>query len=212
MTRLRCRLQSLSLSMSMSMVLIAACASAPPVHFHSLLPADGPPRAVQRQATKIEWQLLPIAIPAQVDRPQLVIRSAADESLVVLEQERWIAPLADEMHAAIAERLTQRFGVAASDSASSRRIRIDVQRFDSAPGRYAQLAADWFLLTDGSAPALACRFEARQPVGAGFIELAAGHRRAVAGLADVIADGLAALVAGRPAQCSRETPAKGQAG
>lgn len=188
-------------------VLVAACASPPATHFHSLLAADGPARSAQPGATKIAWQLLPVAIPAQVDRPQLVVRSAADESLVVLEQERWIAPLADEMHAAIAERLAQRLSSAASDAASAWRIRIDVQRFDSAPGRYAQLVADWSVLADGTAPARACRFEARQPVGAGFVALAAGHRRAVAGLADAVADALAALVAGRPALCSRDTPA-----
>ena len=92
--------------------LLLGCATPPAARFHSLLPgAAGETRAASAEATSIGWELLPIAIPAQVDRPQLVVR-AADDTIVVLEHERWIAPLADEMHAAISERLAQRFGPA----------------------------------------------------------------------------------------------------
>ena len=174
----------------------AGCASAPATRFHSLLAADA--RAASA-APALAWQLAPVTMPAQVDRPQLVVR-AADDSLVVLEQERWIAPLADEMHAAIAERLAQRFGLGAAGTPL--RVRVEVQRFDSAPGRYARLVADWSVLAEGAATSFVCRFEAEQPVGAGYAELAAGHRRAVSRMADAIADALAALAAGRPARCA----------
>ena len=109
----------------------AGCASAPATRLHSLLTADA--RAASA-APALAWQLAPVTMPAQVDRPQLVVR-AADDSLVVLEQERWIAPLADEMHAAIAERLVQRFGLGAAGTPL--RVRVEVQRFDSVPGRRA---------------------------------------------------------------------------
>jgi uncharacterized lipoprotein YmbA len=186
--------------------LAVGCASEPPTRYYSLLAAADDARAATPAAAQaVAWQLAPVTMPAQVDRPQFVVR-AADDSLVVLEQQRWIAPLAAEMHAALAERLVQRFGVAAAESNGDRgaatplRVRVDVQRFDSAPGRYARLVADWSVQAE-TAPALVCRFEAEHPVGAGFGELAAGHRRAIAGLADAIAAAVSSLAAGRPARC-----------
>jgi uncharacterized protein len=188
--------------------LLLGCATPPAARFHSLLPgAAGETRAASAEATSIGWELLPIAIPAQVDRPQLVVR-AADDTIVVLEHERWIAPLADEMHAAISERLAQRFGPAhpcASDKPNAKppaRIRIDVQRFDSAPGRYARLFAEWTVATSAATtPALVCRFESERTVGPEMAELPAGHRRAIAALADAIAGTLTEIDAGRPVRC-----------
>jgi uncharacterized lipoprotein YmbA len=186
--------------------LLAGCASTPP-RFHSLLPgAAAETRAASAAATSIGWELLPVTIPAQVDRPQLVVRTA-DDTIVILEQERWIAPLAEEMHGALAERLAQRFGPAhptPGDRANSKppaRISVDVQRFDSAPGRYARLYAEWTVSMGAASPLLVCRFESEQAVGAELAELPAGHRRAVAALADAIAATLTAIDAGQTARC-----------
>ena len=76
-------------------------------------------------------------VPAQVDQPQFVVRRA-DDTLAVLEQERWIAPVQDEIRAALIEHLSVRLGPpGAAPRAGARdwRVAIDVQRFDSAPGR-----------------------------------------------------------------------------
>lgn len=181
-------------------VLLAGCAAAPPTRFHTLLDepvASAAPRTAQPPA----WELLPVSVPAQVDQPQLVVR-AADGTLALLERERWIAPLADEIHAALTERLAQAFGPAATAGARPAwRIRVEVKRFDSAPGRYARLDVAWTLLRAGgdAGPAtLSCRGSFEQAVGPGFPALAAGHRQAVGKLADAIT---AALAAGQPASC-----------
>jgi uncharacterized lipoprotein YmbA len=164
----------------------AGCASVPPTRFHTLLPAPG---ATSTSATSVPagWELLPVGVPVQVAQPQLVVR-LADDTLAVLEHERWIAPLADELRAAIAERLAR-----APATASTRvRISVDVTRFESAPGRYARIEADWGLRPPtGGGETLRCRGVFDQAVGPGLPALSAGHRAAVAELGDAIAATLA---------------------
>ena len=133
-----------------------------------------------------------------------------DGSLAVLEQERWIAPLGEEVRAAVADRLTQLVGAPAASAETGKRwrIRIDVQRFDSAPGREARIEATWTLTSDAEAAApLRCRGEFVQPLTAsGYLALAKGHQQAAAQMADAIASALKAVAAGQAATCS------GQAG
>jgi hypothetical protein len=80
------------------------------------------------------------------------------------------------------------------------RIALDVQRFDSTPGR-STLAAQWTLLAGSDTPALRCRSVYEQSVGAGAPALAGGHRLAVQQLGVAISNTVAALDAGRPAGC-----------
>jgi len=174
--------------------LLAACGSVAPARFHTLLAAGAPSFEQQRTIT---WELLPIAIPAQVDRPQWVVRGG-DGTLAVLENERWIAPLGAEMHGAIGERLAETIG-ASRTSAKPWRVRIDVQRFDSLPGRAARIEADWSV--SGASASFDCRASYEDAAAAGFPALAAAHRGAVRRLADAIAAALVALDAGRAATC-----------
>jgi uncharacterized lipoprotein YmbA len=188
----------------LALVLLAACGSAPATRFHTLL---APPSDASAPAKTIAWELLPVTIPAQADQPQLVVR-AGDGSLALLEHERWIAPLADEYRAALAERLTQALGPALPAGASARadaklwRIRVDVQRFDSAPGRYARQEVSWGIDSGlAGAPALACRSVLEQPAEDGYPALAAAHRQDLARLAQAIAAAVLALDAGQAATC-----------
>lgn len=190
-------------------VWLAGCATPQATRFHTLMTPPGAARteaAARPPANGPAWELLPVGIPAQVDRPQMVVQ-LADGALAVVEQERWIAPLADEIQAAVAERLTEVLGVQESSDRSRRerwRVRIDVQRLDSALGRAARLEADWRLRSnDNPRRALRCRTSHEQPVGPGYAALAAGHRAAVAELAETIAAGLRALDAGQSPDCAQ---------
>ncbi|CAM5542701.1 PqiC family protein [Rhodanobacter lindaniclasticus] len=84
-------------------ILLAACASAP-LHYYTLLP--GVPASVADPVTAIPFEVLPVNVPAQVDRPQLVVRQGG-QSVALLEGERWIAPLADEVRGALAADLAR---------------------------------------------------------------------------------------------------------
>lgn len=183
------------------MLLLAACSSQAPPRFHSLMPPVATVRAAAGAAAPA-WQLLPVSIPAQVDQPQFVVRRA-DDTLAVLEQERWIAPLNDEIRAALVEHLATTLGAPGATPAPGRkdwRIGVDVQRFDSTPGR-STLVAQWALLAGGDAPVLRCRSVYEQSVGAGMVALAGGHRQALQQLAGSIASVLTALDAGRVVGC-----------
>ncbi|MFZ2649029.1 MAG: PqiC family protein [Burkholderiaceae bacterium] len=196
----------MKIALSGAVLLLAACSSQAPPRFHSLLPPLAGAAAAPGAVLPVlpAWQLLPVTIPAQVDQPQFVVRRA-DDTLAVLEQERWIAPLNDEIRAALAEHLTAALGAPGAAPAAGRkdwRIEVDVHRFDSTPGR-STLVAQWTLLAGGDTPALRCRSVHEQSVGAGAAALAAGHRQAVGRLGVSIAQALAALDAGRAASCPR---------
>ena len=192
-------------------VLAVGCATAPVTHFHTLLPAAeavSVSSATPPGVNGVAWTLATVIIPAQVDRPQWVVRGVG-ETLAVLENERWVAPLADEMRAAMAERLAARLGSYSGLSPpapgrSGWQVRIAVQRLDAAPGRYARLDAGWTLGTaDATAAALACRSVFEQPVAGGYAALADGHRNNVARLADAIAAALLTADRGEAKICPR---------
>jgi uncharacterized lipoprotein YmbA len=186
--------------------IVAGCAaSRPPERFHTLLPAD-PPGTPPPAADRIHVDLGPVSVPAQVDHAQWVVRRA-DDSLLLLEQERWAAPLPDELRTAIVDRLTRRWMVldvrgVGLPASQGWRLRVDVQRFESEPGVAARLEAIWAVSPPGGAPALVCRNAWVEPVPQlDALALAAAHRRAVMRLADEIGERLRSLRAGKPAQC-----------
>lgn len=187
--------------------LLAGACSTPKLaeRFHTLLPAE---RAAPADANAIAVDVTPVAVPPQVDHAQWAVRQP-DDSLLLLEQDRWAAPLGDELRSAIAERLTAQWGAidvraVATPASAVWRVRVDVQRFESVPGREARLEATWSLAGSqrGSAPPLVCRSAfAEKPAADGIPELAAAHRRAVVRLADTLGEQLKALQAGRPGSC-----------
>jgi uncharacterized protein len=187
-------------------LLLASCSSVAPPRFHTLLPSA---RAASTPASGAgpAWQMPPVTIPAQVDQPQFVVRRA-DDTLAVLEQERWIAPLQDEIRAALVEHLTLKVGSPGARPLAGRkdwRVVIDVSRFDSTPGR-AGLVVEWALLAGaGESAALRCRSRFEQPVDAGMAALAAGHRQNLERLGASIALGLTTLDAGQQPGCPAAT-------
>lgn len=184
----------------------AGCATTPQTRFHTLLPA--PAAGVARAAPAMPaqaWELAAVTVPVQVDQPQLVVR-LPDDTLAVLEYDRWIAPLGDEIRAALAQRIGAALAAGAAPAATTAkpmRIAVDVQRFDSAVGRYARLETDWTIrAADGSGPALRCRSVFEQAVTPGVPALAAGHRVAVAQLGDALAAVLKASAGGAAPGCA----------
>ena len=204
------RCVAFSAALTVLLTLLAGCGSAQPPRYHSLMPAPSSSARPLAAAGSLAWEVLPVAVPAGVDQPQWVVRTV-DGSLAVLELERWIAPLGEEVRAVVTDRLRQVVGAPAASAEPGRRwrIRVDVQRFDSAPGREARIEATWTLTSDaeGAAP-LRCRGEFVQPLAAsGYLALAKGHQQAAAQLAEAIASALKAVAAGQAATCSGQPAA-----
>jgi uncharacterized lipoprotein YmbA len=179
---------------------IAGCGSAPMVRYHSLLGAAG---ATPPAGAALSWQLGAVTVPAQLDQPQWLVR-LPDESLRLLEQERWAGPLADELRAGLNEGITRRLGMpglAKPASGHHWRVRVELQRLELAPSRQAALVVDWRVGAGAAMPELQCRDVQQKTVPPGFDALAAAQRDAVALLGERIAAALAALDRGAVVAC-----------
>lgn len=151
-------------------------------------------------------ELPAVTVPKQAARNQLVVTTAAGR-VDVLEQERWVSPPAAEIGQALSLAITGELGTIdvfrnpVPDKAPVYRISTNVQRFESAPGQYALIDAVWSVRRAGSPQVLTCRSVAQETVGAGYDELVAGHRRAVARIGVDIARIVRALAAGDKPTC-----------
>lgn len=170
---------SLSLKVSLlgALLLLAACRS-DPIHYHTLLPAQPAPGA--HGAANIQFEQ--ISVPPQVDRPQMVIRQGSS-GLAILETEWWGASLVDELRNALVDQLSS---PAIGGKLS---LRLDVQRFDSVPGQYALIDAQWRLRTaegESGKAFLNCRTTVRTPSGPSIDDLVVAHQNNVKRLAAAI--------------------------
>ena len=186
-------------------LLLAACGSAP-TQFYTLLP----PAAAAPAAASFQIEVEPVDLPPQVATPDLVVRTGAGE-MVPVDTRRWIAPLSDEIRAALSAALTQRLGAhdiyglpnaAQQSGVATWRISLKVQRFDSALGAYARIDALWTLRrADDNTVAASCASSVSETVQPGYAALVEGHQRALSELAAQIAAGLATAQRGGSLSC-----------
>jgi uncharacterized lipoprotein YmbA len=162
------------LALVTALLLLAACRS-DPVHYHTLMPAQTG-GATHSSAGSIEIESL--SVPAQVDRPQVVIRQG-NSGLVLLETEWWGASLADEFRSALVDQLAN------ANPPRKLSLRIDLQRFDSVPGQYGLIDATWRLRVagEGKNAAITCRSTLQTPSGATIEDLALAQQNNVKRLA-----------------------------
>jgi len=183
---------------------LAACGTPPPTRFHSLMPTDIAARPGAPAASGVVVRLEPIRVPAQVDQPQWLVQ-LGDDSMAVLEQERWASPLRDELQQALMEELI--VGQGAIDARTQpaptavARVAIDVRRFDSLPGREARIQGSWTITGSDARNASRCEWLIREAAPGSFTALAAAHRRAVSRLGAAIGQALARMRRGEAASC-----------
>lgn len=190
-------------ALAATVALLAACASAP-MHYYTLIAPAGS-QAPAGAPAPFRFTLLPVGIPAQVDQPQLVVRQNA-QGVAMLDDHRWIAPLGDEVRGALSADLARDLhtqdvsGLPAGDKPVLR-IKVDLRRFDSAPGRYALIEAAWSVHALKSDTVLACTSRIEESVGPGFDALVAGHQQALKALASRIASVAPAVADGHMPAC-----------
>ncbi|MCY1262702.1 ABC-type transport auxiliary lipoprotein component [compost metagenome] len=153
---------------------IWGCSSAP-IHYHTLVPKQ--PGSPVSGNVRVER----VSMPPQVDRAQIVIRQGGS-GLAILETEWWGASLVDEFRNALEDQL----GAPANGNATAS-LRVDVQRFDSVPGQYALLDANWRLQRAGAARALACRSSLQTPAANSVEALVNAHQANLRKLAELVA-------------------------
>jgi uncharacterized lipoprotein YmbA len=176
--------------------LAAACGSTPASRFYTL-------SATPTQATtssSLSVAVGPVSVPAAVDRPEIVVRTGANE-VRLDEFNRWAAPLQEDLSRVIAENLVAMLGTPrvtlfpqTLDTDADYRVAIEVQRFESAPGEAATLEAVWIVHRAKDGKAQTGRTAVRESVpDNGYDALAAAHSRAAARLSQDVADAIRAL-------------------
>ena len=199
----RCVRRALGAAALAALALGAGCAANNPPRFHSLLGSEGVAAPVGTPG-RLRIDLGRVAVPAQVDQAQWLVRMP-DESLALLEAERWASPLRDELRHALLGVLVERHGAVDARSspgdAAPWRIDVDVRRFESAPGAEARSEGSWSATRRAPAARVTCSWAIREPIGDGMLALAAGHRRVVERLANSMAAALQAAERGAAAPC-----------
>ena len=175
------------------------CGSTPPSHFYTLSATIKP----AAMSSSVSVSVGPVGVPAMVDRPEIVVRTSANE-VWLDEFNRWASPLEDSLGRVVAENLVGMLGTPhvtvfpqTGAANADYRVVIQVQTFQSAPGEAAVLDAVWTVRRSKDAKAQTGRTSIREATqGKGYDALAAAHSRAVAQLSREIADAVRVLERG----------------
>jgi uncharacterized lipoprotein YmbA len=183
--------------------LLFGCASTPPSRFFTLSSAPAANAAAVTPPPSV--MVGPVAIPAIVDRPEIVV-TVGENEVWLDEFNRWASPLADAIALAVAEHLgsalaTPRVTLLAQTSGADAdyRVVIEVQRFESVPGSYGLLDAVYRVRRTADGRTVTGRTTDRETAPEkSYDALAAAHSRAVARLAGDIAQALRGLASQNP--------------
>lgn len=183
------------------LALLAACGSSPAPRYYTLGATAEIAPATGAEANAPSVWVAPATLPEAVDRPQLVVRVAPNR-VAILDQHRWAEPLAGAVSRTIAADLAALLGGArvsaeAQHGAASAKVRVmvDVQRFESVPGRGVTIEALWSVRgADETGPQREPRYGrslVNEPAtGPDYDAIAAAHTRALAALSRDIAQAI----------------------
>ncbi|MCP1118352.1 PqiC family protein [Robbsia andropogonis] len=136
-------------------------------------------------------EMTPVNIPDAVARPQLVT-STKQGQVDIQDYHRWSGPLADEIGGALSTSLTQAlpaidvYRAPRPKGATVYQLTVNIRRFESVPGERATIDAVWSVVRSTDHLTMTCQSIVSQPVASGYDALVAGHRKALARVANDI--------------------------
>jgi uncharacterized lipoprotein YmbA len=177
----------------------AGCASAPSQFYtlNSTAKNDG------TSAANYSIVVGPVSIPAEVDRPQFTVQVAPNR-VAVDEFNRWAAPLADNIARAVAGDLAALLGtprvaeISPANFNPDYRVAIDIQKFESLPGKSVQIEAAWVIRKTAGGVVTGITQTTEPVSGDNFDALAAAHSRALAKVSGDIAAAIRAEADAKP--------------
>ena len=170
---------------------LAACGSSPAPRLYTL--DASAPGAQGVAASALSVYIGPVVVPESVDRPQLVVRTGANE-VVVLDGHRWAEPLKVAIGRVLASKLSRDLGTphvgafpgaALSDAAF--RVQVDVQRFESVPESAVVLEAIWSVRRTAGGATTSGRTVATESAAGNYEAIPLAHARALEALSRDIA-------------------------
>lgn len=178
--------------------LVSACGSTPQERFFTLASDAAPEARTATSGAGFTVVVGPVTVPESVDRPQMVLRLAANR-VEIAEQARWAAPLKSEIPRVIADHLARLLDGARTATSTQRastppdyRVLIDIQRFESVLNEGATIQALWTVTVARDAKPISGRSLVTERAGAGYEELVAAHSRALAAVSRDIAAAIGA--------------------
>ena len=154
--------------------------------------------------------MLPVGLPEHLDQQPLVVRQGRGGTVAVLDEERWVGPLGDELRNALSVHLSERLGtqdvsgLASSAEQQVLRVKVQVRRLDAWPGNQVQLEAGWSLgfANNSSKARLVCQGRFNEAAADGYPALVQAQQRAVSALAARIASDARAWGSSQQAKCT----------
>lgn len=167
------------------------------------------PDAVHTVASsQLQLDVLPVDVPPEVDRAEMVVREGPGE-LTPVDTRSWIAPLPLEIRRAFSDDLSRDLGalditgMTPATGLPTYRIKLVVRRFESVLGKRAVIdAISTVHEMTGAAPTLVCSHHASEPARTGYDGLAEAHQRALALVAKQVATSVRSFATGTAA-CSK---------
>lgn len=134
----------------------------------------------------------PINVPELVNRPQMVFR-VSPQRVVIAEQSRWAEPLDSAIGRVIAGNLARQLTgatIVATNTDADIRVFIDIQSFESVPGREAAIELIW-TLKQWHKPPTSGHLAWHEPVtGNDHEAIVAAHELALVAISRAIADAI----------------------
>jgi len=180
---------------------LAACGSTPPTHYYALSEIVPASATAQTDSAAVPVRLEPVNIPAELDRLELVIHSAANR-VQIAEMDRWAAPLDEQIRRTLSDDLAARLPaklVADPNEPSTqdarRRLSVSFAHFDGDTNCAVTLNVSWTLAQAKTATQSGME---RLQVPAGGA-CPAGLAPAMSQALGMLADRLAPIIAAGPA-------------
>jgi uncharacterized protein len=181
-------------------VVAAGCSSAPSRFYTLNSTATGDGTATSNVAVIVG----PVSIPGEVDRPQFTVQVAPNR-VAVDEFNRWAAPLGENIARVVAGDLSVLLGtprvaaMPAANFAADYRVTINIQRFETVPGKSVLIDAVWVVRPPSGGTAQSGRTVASEPVSdESYDALAAAHSRALAKVSSDIAAAIRTAADAKP--------------
>lgn len=145
-------------------------------------------------------EIMPVALPELLDRPQVVLYAEADR-VRILEEDRWAASLQSEIRQSIGEKVRGRLGMidlyyasphhGESAKGKTYRIVVSIELLKIVPGHAAALQAAWVVRAIGEDQSVLCRTGYREALHDGSIDGAIlAYRKAIDALGTRVAASL----------------------
>jgi uncharacterized lipoprotein YmbA len=189
-------------TLCLAVVLLAGCSMSPRVSFYTLNVAATPEAAAPPLGSVA---IGPITLPEVLDRPQLVVRTAANR-VDILEFHRWAESLKSEIPRIVAADLAVLLNPArvsaypqSAGQDADFRVMVDIQRFEMTAGEGVALDVLWSVRRSAGGPPKTGRSVVSEPVkAADYDALVAAQSRALAAVSRDLAQAIRAMATAAP--------------